>query len=41
MAVYCVIYAVERNYSVEIFDSVIETKTYAIREFTITDKNVK
>ena len=41
MAVYCVIYAVERNYTIEIKDDVLETKTYAIRKFIITDKKVR
>ncbi len=38
MAVYCVIYAVERNYNVEILSDVLETKTYAIRDFEISKK---
>ena len=41
MAVYCVIYAVERSYTIDITDDVLETKTYAIREFIITDKKVR
>ncbi len=41
MAVYCVIYAVERNYVIDILEDVLETKTYAIRDFTITEKKSK
>ena len=41
MAVYCVIYAVERDYDVTILNDVLETKTYVIRDFTISQKKAK
>jgi hypothetical protein len=41
MAVYCVIYAVERDYDVNILSDVLETKTYVIRDFEISQKKGK
>ena len=35
MVVYCIIYAAENDYEVEILDSIVETETFAMKDFKI------
>ena len=41
MVVYCIIFAVDKNYTVQILDDTVETEIYSMKDFTITKVKAK